>query len=277
MLRVSQAFALTALVAVAACTTKPKEVAVAPPPPPVVEVPVYHTPAISPINRGLSSAATVWHMRAALNVAALACRGSGEAAIIQRYNAMLAKHKASLAGAQVMLAAEFKAGGGDWQDRYDDSMTRLYNFFSQAQARDAFCTAAAATLAEAETLAPGELPTYAAAVLPTLDAPFAAMLAPRPVIAIAAASTQPAPAPVAGAIVTPAPPAAPARAVAAPPVVVKSAPAPKPAVTPPLPAVATRTSATPPMPAVGTRAPVAPAQQTRPVPRIDVDLSTLQD
>ena len=187
MSRVTQAIvAVAAIAAVAACASRPKEVAVVVPPPEPPVVPVHVTPPITPINRGLSPAATVWHMRVALNVAALACRGTQEATIVQRYNAMLATHKATLASAQTQLSEQYRTGGGDWQDRYDDAMTRLYNFFSQAQAREAFCTAAAATLAESERLAPGELQTFAAAVLPTLDAPFAEMLAPRPMIALTA-------------------------------------------------------------------------------------------
>jgi hypothetical protein len=192
MSRVTQAVvAVAAIAAVAACASRPKEVAVVMPPPEPAPVPVHVTPPITPINRGLSPAATVWHMRVALNVAALACRGAQEAVIVQRYNAMLANHKTMLASAETQLSDQYRAGGGDWQDRYDDAMTKLYNFFSQAQARDAFCTAAAATLAETERLGPGELQMFAAAVLPTLDAPFAEMLAPRPMIAVAAPVTAP--------------------------------------------------------------------------------------
>lgn len=299
MSRVSLASAAIVLVAMAACSTKPKVIAEAPPPPPTPAVPVYITPPLSPINRGLSDAATVWHVRVALNVAALACRGTEEAGIIQRYNAMLATHKATLATAETTLSAEFRASGGDWQDRYDDAMTRLYNFFSQAQARDAFCTAAAATLTETERLRPGELPSFAAAVLPTLDAPFAEMLAPRPVIAAAAPASAPVHAAIAprvahpqavlaSAPVTSAP--APARAVAtrvavAPEPAVGtrvSAPAPTPA-SKPLPAVASRAA----VPAVGTRvaAPAlaaaaasvpAAAVGTR-APRLELDMAALQD
>jgi hypothetical protein len=260
MSRVSQAIVAVALVSVAACASKPKEVAVVPPPV-VPTVTVYAPPPISPINRGLSQAATVWHMRVALNVAALACRGAQEGAIIQRYNAMLASHKATLATAQTTLSAEFKAGGGDWQDRYDDAMTRLYNFFSQAQARDAFCTAAAATLAEAETLAPAELPAYAAAVLPTLDAPFAEMMLPRPVIAVASSGMGVMQAPLAVAVAPRAPGVTFASVAPRPAPVAAIAPRPV------LPAAATRAIAAP------AAAPAAPKR----VPKLELDLSTLQD
>lgn len=262
MSRVTKAIIATgAIAAVAACASRPKEVAVAAPPAVLAPVPVYVTPPITPINRGLSQAATVWHMRVALNVAALACRGAQEASIVQRYNALLATHKTTLASAESTLEGQYRSGGGDWQDRYDDSMTKLYNFFSQAQARDAFCTAAAATLVESERLTPGELQAFAAAVLPTLDAPFAEMLAPRPVIALSA----PVAAPVAGTVSTPAA-VAPARAVATP--------------VAPAPAVGTRAPATPaastPVPAVATRAAPATAVGTR-APRIEVDQAILQD
>ncbi len=182
--------ALTAvgLALLAGCAVKPKVVAVAPPPPPPVapaplampkgayvgmQIPAlmgdgrYATP-----NRNLSADGAVWHLRAALNVAALACRGPDEATIVAGYNALLAGQKATLNGAQTRLAAEYKASGGDWQDRYDDQMTRLYNFFSQSQARDAFCNAAAATLADGATVIAADLPAFAAGRLAVLEKPF---------------------------------------------------------------------------------------------------------
>ncbi|MCP3734177.1 hypothetical protein M9979_04705 [Sphingomonas sp. RP10(2022)] len=180
------------LALLAGCAVKPKVVAVAPPPPaPPAPAPLampkgayvgmqipalmsdgrYATP-----NRNLSADGAVWHLRAALNVAALACRGPDEAAIIAGYNTLLAQQKATLAGAQTRLTAEYKtrygAGGGDWQDRYDDQMTRLYNFFSQSQARDAFCNAAAATLADSATVSTADLPAFAAGRLAVLEKPF---------------------------------------------------------------------------------------------------------
>ncbi len=182
--------ALTAvgLALLAGCAVKPKVVAVAPPPPPPaapaplamptgayvgMQIPAlmgdgrYATP-----NRNLSADGAVWHLRAALNVAALACRGPDEATIVAGYNALLAGQKATLNGAQTRLAAEYKASGGDWQDRYDDQMTRLYNFFSQSQARDAFCNAAAATLADGATVTATDLPAFAAVRLAVLEKPF---------------------------------------------------------------------------------------------------------
>ena len=185
--------ALTAagLALLAGCATRKPIVAVAPPPPPAAPAPLampkgahagmqipalmsdgrYATP-----NRNLSADGAVWHLRAALNVAALACRGPDEATIVASYNTLLANQKATLNGAQTRLTAEYKARfgskGGDWQDRYDDQMTRLYNFFSQSQARDAFCNAAVATLADSATVAPADLPAFAAGRLAVLEKPF---------------------------------------------------------------------------------------------------------
>ncbi|WP_267394727.1 hypothetical protein [Sphingomonas sp. GC_Shp_1] len=188
MLRRSTALSALALTLLAGCASTPKEVAIAPPPPappppvtvamprgayPGMAIPAlladghYATP-----NRNLSAAGSVWHLRAALNVAALACRGTDEAAIIAGYNALLAREKAPLALAQTSYAAEYKVGGGDWQDRYDDQMTRLYNFFSQSPARDGFCAAAATTLADSTTVDAAAFPAFAATRLAVLEQPF---------------------------------------------------------------------------------------------------------
>jgi hypothetical protein len=184
--------ALAALVLVlAGCARHREPIAVVPAPAPVVAYQPPAPPPVSPINRGLSTAARVWHLRVGLNVAALACRGGSEMQIIADYNALLRARTAELAAVQTALSAEFKARGGDWQDAYDDAMTRLYNFFSQAQARDAFCATAAEVLAQAR-LAPAGLDTFAADKLPLLDAPFARMMqpvqAPASVIAVAASA-----------------------------------------------------------------------------------------
>lgn len=185
--------ALTAvgLALLSGCTRKTEVATVAPPPVAPVPVPLampkgayagmqipalmsdgrYATP-----NRNLSADGAVWHLRAALNVAALACRGPDEATIVAGYNALLASQKAVLNGAQTRLTAEYKtrfgAKGADWQDHYDDQMTRLYNFFSQSQARDGFCNAAVATLADSATVTAADLPAFAAGRLAVLEKPF---------------------------------------------------------------------------------------------------------
>jgi hypothetical protein len=127
----------------------------------------YPTP-----NRNLSSAAKVWHLRAALNVAALACRGPQEVVIVAAYNRLLSTQKSALAKAESTYAGEWKSGGGDWQDRYDDAMTRLYNFFSQSPSRDGFCAAAGSVLADSAGVSAEAMPDFAAERLPVLERPF---------------------------------------------------------------------------------------------------------
>ena len=193
---------LASLLALAACAHHRQTVEIAlPEPAPVVAEVVPPPPPVSPINAGLSPAATVWHLRAALNVAALGCRGVDEAAIVGRYNALLAEQKPALAAAQMQTAAEFRvAGDRHGEDRYDTAMTKLYNFFSQPGPHARFCAAAAEVLAESATVAPDALFAFAETRLRLLDAPFAADL-PPPVM-MAAVSV---PAPVMRAVAPPAP------------------------------------------------------------------------
>ncbi len=187
----SRRFALlsvTALGLLAGCTSKPRTVAQVAPPVIMVPVPAPTMPKgasptiVIPValadgtyptpNRNLTTSAKVWHLRAALNVAALACRGPQELTIVAGYNALLSAQKPVLAKAEATYASEYKAGGGDWQDRYDDSMTRLYNFFSQSPARDEFCAAAGTVLAQSSGLTTEALPAFAAQNLPVLERPF---------------------------------------------------------------------------------------------------------
>lgn len=178
------------LIALSGCASRPApDIAAAappPPPPPIAHAPMpagtwpgmpvpvsladgsYDTP-----NRVLSPAGTVWHLRGALNFAALACRGSGEAAIVAGYNAMLAAQKPVLAEAERGLLGEYRAAAGaEWRDAYDDAMTRLYNYYAFAPARPALCDTAVRVLAEAQSVTPADFPAFAAARLPDLDRSF---------------------------------------------------------------------------------------------------------
>lgn len=139
----------------------------------------------------LTSAETVWHMRAALNVAALGCRGPEEAATVAGYNALLAAERAALAEAAEGAAARYRSRfGAAWQARFDDDMTRLYNFWAQPRAHDGFCAVAQGVLRDAAVVEPADFGAFAAAALPRLEQPFApAVTAPTEV---AAATTAPA-------------------------------------------------------------------------------------
>ena len=129
----------------------------------------YATP-----NRSLTSAATIWHLRSALNVAALACRGPDEGQIVTRYNTMLTVQRITLAAAEKRYSAEYQSQGGDWRDRYDDAMTRLYNFFSITPARKGFCVAADDVLADISAGPTEAFDLKAADRLEKLNAPFIA-------------------------------------------------------------------------------------------------------
>lgn len=136
-------------------------------PPPLTADGRYRT-----INYGIDPIQTEWHVRAALNVAAIGCRSAADGALVNAYNAMLASQKTVLATANTSVEAHFRAAGGDWQSAHDAYMTRLYNFFSQPAAKAAFCAAADEIGPQAATVPAGGFEAFAAAALPKLEAPF---------------------------------------------------------------------------------------------------------
>ncbi|MBA2933422.1 hypothetical protein HZF05_04860 [Sphingomonas sp. CGMCC 1.13654] len=135
-------------------------------PPPVDAAGRYRT-----INYGIDPVQTEWHVRAALNVAAIGCRGAADGALVNAYNAMLSGQKAELAKANNAVQAKFRVAGGDWQSAHDAYMTRLYNFFSQPAAKANFC-AVADRLAPQAAAPAGGFQSFAAQALPQLEAPF---------------------------------------------------------------------------------------------------------
>lgn len=177
---------LVGLGLLAGCAKKPVEIiAVTPPPPPPTPLvmpkpprgsaPRLAIPAPLPDgsfatpNRNLSGAASIWHLRSGLNVAALQCGTASS----DQYNAMLRTHKPALATAFKTLESEYRSGGGDWQDRFDDTMTRLYNYFAQPPAQRAFCEAAIPVLAEAASVTPDAFEGFARTAITRIDQPFA--------------------------------------------------------------------------------------------------------
>jgi len=114
-----------------------------------------------------------WHVRAALNVAALGCRDAYEGQTVALYNAMLHQQRDVLAQADNAVRAEYHARfGAGWQDQHDNEMTRVYNFFAQPPAQVAFCAVARNVLAEAATVDSTQFLVFAADALPRLEAPF---------------------------------------------------------------------------------------------------------
>jgi hypothetical protein len=240
--------AATPLVEEDAMPLPPAAVAASFAPPPRDGAGNYLTP-----NRDLTADEAVWHLRVALNVAALGCRDRDEAATVAAYNALLAGARDRLAGAQVAMAAVYRTRyGAAAQAKNDDAMTRLYNFFAQPTGHDGFCATAKSVLAEVATVEPGALAPYAADALARLEAPFTAFFASfdayrgalsrwqarhaapvfvaapaSPVVLAAASAPAAIPAVLAAAPATPAPPApAPIAAAAAPSAPAPAAPAP---------------------------------------------------
>jgi hypothetical protein len=117
------------------------------------------------INSHVGAEEALWHVRAALNVAALSCSGRpGGAAIVARYNALLTQRKAVFATA---YASETARAGA-----LDQHMTRLYNFFAQPPAQAAFCRAAAEVSEQAAAVPANGLPQFAPGALDRLEAPI---------------------------------------------------------------------------------------------------------
>jgi hypothetical protein len=173
-----------ALAGCAQPTPPPRVVATLPPakpPPPVMPVggyPELDTASqradgsyVTP-NFEMTDAAAVWHLRGALNVAALGCDQAG-GGIVDGYNAWLRLHREGLDTYVKRYLQEWeKTGWGDWRDAYENNQTRLYNFYSQSPIRVAFCAAARAEIVNVGTVPDADLPKYARAALVRLDKPF---------------------------------------------------------------------------------------------------------
>lgn len=124
-------------------------------------------------NRDLSRDEASWHVRAALNVAALGCRDAAEPETVAAYNRLLRQQRESLAAADAGVKSIYRArNGAGWEDVHDRQMTRVYNFFAQPTAHDGFCSAAREVLARAETVTQAQFADFAAEALPRLEAPF---------------------------------------------------------------------------------------------------------
>lgn len=212
-----RALLLICLSLTAGCVTRPRPAPtpVAVQPPPAAPQPTGHGTLAVPSrladgsyatpNSALSAAATLWHLRAGLNVAALSCRGPQEAVLTAGYNALLRRDRAAFDAAYRTLGREH----GD-AARFDAAMTALYNYYALGPARPGLCAAAGEVLTQAAALAPDQLAAFAPGALAQVEAPYQRVFAeqdaflanrPGPVAAgvqtVAAvtprAATQPAP------------------------------------------------------------------------------------
>lgn len=156
----------------------------APPAPPIADK------ADIPLSGKAATLSQIWHMRVALNVAALACRGPGSSALVAGYNRMLHKRDALLAMAQEAAYADY--GGRSKSSGYDSAMTRLYNHYAQPFAQADFCTTAQRVQRAEEKIAEASYRQFVAAALDDLDAPFAAPPPLRPAVTKATRAATPA-------------------------------------------------------------------------------------
>ena len=125
------------------------------------------------VDADISPLETLWHVRVALNVAALVCRDADETVTIAAYNTLIRRQDVALAAANNAVDARYKARyGARWQSERERDMTKLYNFFAQPTAQAEFCATAKSVLATIAGVDPGALMAFAKANLPTLEAPF---------------------------------------------------------------------------------------------------------
>ena len=116
---------------------------------------VSQTPA--PRSAALKPGETVWHLRAALNVAALSCRG--RVSVVADYRRMLTRHRALLDAAYREEQRRYGVRG------LDSHQTALYNRFANQRSPERFCKAAAdvarrAGSMDSATLAPAAPALY---------------------------------------------------------------------------------------------------------------------
>lgn len=176
-IRAPEPAALPAVVPTALPVAVPTEA----PKPPLGATPGFRTPAhgadgsYDTPNHGISPEQAGWHLRSALNVAALACRDEEEQRTVAKYNAMLTAEKDALAAMDQATRDQFRAKyGAAWQDRHDSAMTKVYNFFAQPPAHDRFCAVAKQVLDEVQAVEPSSFPSYAVDALARVEEPFVA-------------------------------------------------------------------------------------------------------
>lgn len=169
---------------------------VAPPPPPSAAVvqPQYTpraptppfgasattiVPAVRPdglrqtINRDIGPLQTLWHVRAALNVAALSCTAPQYERLVDDYNAFITNNKSFLRNANNAIIRKFRRDvGSGYKSAHDRHMTRLYNYWSFSPLRRPFCDQAVEVSQRAIITKSDDLTAFGADALVQLEKPF---------------------------------------------------------------------------------------------------------
>lgn len=186
--RILGRISLVSLAVLAACATPPP-----PPPPPTPPPPVVPTVMPTPpdnaaegmaipekdengkfltANRGTTANTALWHVRMALNVAALNCDKYGSTARDQ-YNQLLAVHKAMLASANAAVDRNYKAAYGNAALQSRERLnTIVYNFFALPPVIKNFCPVAVTVGAKMLLMPSTQLLVEAPTLLAELEKPF---------------------------------------------------------------------------------------------------------
>ena len=125
------------------------------------------------INRDLGPLETLWHVRAALNVAALSCTGPLYERLVGDYNAFITNNSASLSNANSAIIRKFQREiGADYKAEHDRHQTQLYNYWSFSPLRRPFCDQAVQISQRAIVTKSADLDAFAQRALPELEKPF---------------------------------------------------------------------------------------------------------
>ncbi|BBD98699.1 hypothetical protein SAMIE_1022000 [Sphingobium amiense] len=178
---------LVSLVAIAACSTPP------PPPPPTPPPPVVPTIRPTPpdnavegmsipekgadgkyltANRGVTANTALWHVRMALNVAALNCDKYGPTARTQ-YNQILSVHRDMLDSANDAVDRNYTAAYGSSAVGMRERLnTVVYNFFALPPVIKHFCPVAVTVGAKLLSTPSSQMLVMAPEWLAELEKPF---------------------------------------------------------------------------------------------------------
>ncbi|MCB4862483.1 hypothetical protein K7W03_23100 [Sphingobium sp. PNB] len=178
---------VAALALIAGCSTPEKKAPPTPPPPVVPTIkPLPPMGAVEEMgipevgedgkyltpNRGVTANTALWHVRMALNVAALSCHGVNEPARIQ-YNRILHVHEAALREANAAVDRNYYVAYGQGGLKARELLnTVVYNFFALPPVTKSFCPVAIEVGAKILAMPSNQLLAYAPEALTQLEKPF---------------------------------------------------------------------------------------------------------
>lgn len=185
--RFCQIASVAALALIAGCSTPEKKAPPTPPPPVVPTIkPLPPMGAVEEMSipevgsdgkyltpsRGVTANTALWHVRMALNVAALSCHGVNEPARIQ-YNQILHVHEAALREANAAVDRNYLAAYGMGGLKARELLnTVVYNFFALPPVTKSFCPVAIEVGAKVLAMPSSQLLAYAPEALTALEKPF---------------------------------------------------------------------------------------------------------